>query len=395
MLVTRVLGDCPDCGGKARFGNVAVSGNQVIRGCMSCKYTTTIWLPETKKKILYLDQFFFSNVFKERDTRFVEAAQRIRRISSLQLLVAPYSSIHEDETHQWRGYDGKSKEDLMEFIKATSRGHEFEAAYNVERTQLVKAFKAFLAGEPEQFSVEEHDALEADIHEWDGYFRIDVGHYIDNIELKRDLKRKSIEALVDTFPAWRKSTNSFDQDVMLELQAAAKGYIDSYFEYASLIASGDYSAMCNSPIMSSVVESLLYCFPNEMPPDDRLIKIGEFFRSGHFDEVPDQWLSARIYAVLKDMVKRGAHPDRDKAIQRLRGFFLDVTHIATYAPYCDAFVMDQAMAALVAEPRIDLESRYGVKVFSLKNWQQFIDWLDSLEAGMSREHREGLAAAYP
>ena len=57
--------------------------------------------------------------------------------------------------------------------------------------------------------------------------------------------------------------------------------------------------------------------------------------------------------------------------------------------------MDQAMAALVADPRIALEGRFGVKVFSLNNWDEFLAWLDGLEAGMSQEHRAGLAAAYP
>ncbi len=395
MLVTRVLGDCPGCGGKGRFGNVSVRGNHVLRGCMNCKYSTTVWLPEIKKKILYLDQFFFSSAFREQDARFVKAAERIRQISALQLLVVPFSSIHEDETHQWRGYDGKNKQDLMKFIKATSRGHEFERAYNVERKQIARAFQAFLAGKPDAFELEEGDAVDADIHEWDDYFRIDVGRYLGDIELIRDLKRQSIEALVDLFPAWRQSSNNFDQDVALEMQDAAKGYIESYLKYAARVAGGDYSALFDSPIMSMVVQSLLHCLPDDVPPEKRLKRIAEFFKSSHFLEVPYQWLSARIVATLKDMVKRGAYADRGNALQRLSGFFQDVKHVATYAPYCDAFVMDQPMACLVADPHVGLEDRYGVKVFSLNNWEEFLAWVDALEAGMSQEHRAGLEAAYP
>jgi hypothetical protein len=77
MLVTRVLGDCPECGGKNSFGNVSVRGDHVLRGCKSCKYNTTVWLPKVRKKIIYLDQFFFSSAFREGYPRFVEAAQRI------------------------------------------------------------------------------------------------------------------------------------------------------------------------------------------------------------------------------------------------------------------------------------------------------------------------------
>jgi hypothetical protein len=362
---------------------------------MNCKYSTTVWLPKIRKNILYLDQFFFSSAFREGDARFVEAAQRIRHISALQLLVAPFSSIHEDETHQWRGYDGKNKENLMEFIKATSRGHEFEPVYDVEQTQIVRAFQAFLAGKSEVFALDERDAVDENIHEWDNYFRIDVGRYLGDIELIRDLKRQSVEGLVDLFPGWRKSTNNFDQDVALELQATAKGYIESYLQYAVRVAVGDYAALFDSPIMSMVVESLLRCLQDDVPPEEGLKQTGDFFKSHHFSEVPYQRLSARMFATLKDMVKRGAYADRDAAIKRLSGFFQDVKHVATYGPYCDAFVMDQVMASLVTDPHIGLEKRYGVKVFSLNNWDQFLDWLGMLEAGMSQEHRAGLAAAYP
>ncbi len=395
MLVTRILGDCPSCGGKAKFGNVFVKGNRVLRGCKSCNHKTTILLPEVKKKILYLDQFFFSSAFREGDARFIKAAQRIRQISALQLLVVPFSSIHEDETHQWRGYDDKNKEDLMEFIKSTSRGHEFEAAYEVEQTQIVRAFKACQSGESDDFIIEHRDAVHGDIHEWDDYFRIDVGRYMGEIELMRDLKQQSIEGLVDLFPDWRESQNSFEQDLDLETEAAAKGYMDTYIKYAARIASGDYNALFDSPIMSMVVQSLLYCLSDDIPPENRLQVIGEFFKSAHFSKTPYRWISDRIYATLKNMVKQGAYTNREKALKRLNGFYQDVKHVATYAPYCDGFVLDQAMASIVTDGRIDIEKKYGVQIFSLNNWEQFMEWLDAIEADMSEEHREGLAAAYP
>lgn len=395
MLVTRIIGDCPKCGGKKCFGNISVLGNRVLRGCRSCHYNTNVWLPAVRKKILYLDQFFFSSAFRERDSRFVKAVEQIRQNSDHQLLVSPFSSIHEDETHQWRGYDGKNKEDLMEFIKATSRGHEFEPAYDVEQTQIVRAFKSFLAGNPAAFEIKRQDALERNIDEWDDYFRIDVGRYMGDIELKRDLKRQSVEELANIFPGWRQSTNTFDQDVAIEMQAASKGYIESYFKYAARLARGDHTALIDSPIVSMVVESLLYCLPDNIPMEERLNRVDTFFKSAHFTEIPYQWLFARIYATLKDMVKRGAYADRNDAIQRLSGFFQDVEHVSTYAPYCDAFVMDKAMASLVADPHVGLENRYGVKVFCLNNWDQFLTWLDTLEANMTPEHRVGLSAAYP
>ena len=395
MLVTRVLGDCPACGGKNRFGNVSVGDGQVLRGCMSCSHRETVWLPETRKQILYLDQFFFSNAFKERDPRFISAADRIRKVSASQLISVPYSSIHEDETHQWRGYDGKDKDDLMEFIKATSRGYEFEPSYDVEQRQLMKAFQAFLQGQSPTYDLQESDAIPGNIHEWDDYFRIDVGRYINDIELIRSLKQQGVEQLVDAFPGWRESMNSFEQDVEVELRSAAQTYIDSSKDYIARLVSGDYASFLDSPIISMFIPTLMQHLPAGMTLDEGMAKVVGFFESEHFSEIPYQWLRASIFAFLKDMVKRGAYTNRERAIQRLGGFFHDIKHVSTYAPYCDAFVLDNAMAEIITDPRINLEARYGVKVFSLNNWEYFNEYLDALEAGMSQGHRTGLAAAYP
>jgi hypothetical protein len=394
MLITRVLGDCPGCGGKNCFGNVSVRGDHVLRGCMNCKYKTNVWLPKARKKILYLDQFFFSSAFRKGDPRFVEAAQRIRRLCELQLLVVPFSSIHEDETNQWGGFDGKNKQDLMEFIKATSRGHEFEPAYDVELTQIMRAFQAFLADHSPEFAFKERDIVRGEIHEWDDYFRIDVSRYIGNVELIRNLKQESIEELLDAFDGWRQSTNTFVQDVALEMRAAGKVYLDSYFQYLMRFAGGDYDVF-DRPIKSTVIEQMLFYFAEETQPEECLKQVVSFFLSKHFAEIPYQWLGTRMFATLKDMVKRGAYANREKAQQRLNGIFYDVEHIATYAPYCDAFIMDQPMAALVSDSRVGLEKRYGVKVYSLNAWDGLFAWLDSVEKEMTDEHKAGLSAAYP
>ena len=84
-------------------------------------------------------------------------------------------------------------------------------------------------------------------------------------------------------------------------------------------------------------------------------------------------------SVLKDKVKHGGYTNRDK-LKKLHGVFLDIKNIATYAPCCNAFLMDKEMASLVSDRRVGLEKRYGVKVFSLNNWDQFIEWLDVLES---------------
>jgi hypothetical protein len=58
-------------------------------------------------------------------------------------------------------------------------------------------------------------------------------------------------------------------------------------------------------------------------------------------------------------------------------------------------VIDKAMGALVNDPRIDLSARYGVRVFTLNNWSDFMEWLTALREQMPEEHKLALAETYP
>lgn len=394
MLVTHVLGDCPGCGAKDSFGNVSVH-DVVLRGCMHCKYESMVLLPTIKKRVIYLDQFFFSGALRGKDARFQLAAELVRRICRLQLLVAPYSSVHEDEAHQWRGYRGMTSEQLMAFIREVSRGVEFEKDYSVEHTQILKAWEAFQKGRPPKYIRETQDAIQGSIDEWDDYYRVDVAGYFRNIELKRQFREESVDELVKVLDVWQSSKESFEDAIALELLDSGKNYLETYLTMLRQYAEGDASAVLNTPLTATVVEKMMHWLPADLPLSDRLRRCTEFFQSQHFAEVPHEWLSSHMFATMKAMVKRGVFANRESARKHIRGLFGDIRHISLYAPYCDAIVVDKFMADLVKRPTVGLEQRYGVKVFSLSSWDDLLAWLDNLETGMDEDHRIGVAAAYP
>jgi len=385
MLVTRIIGDCPGCKTKNSFGNVNVFGNTLQRGCHHCEYSLEIPLPEITKSILYLDQFFFSHAFREGDEIFVDAAKRIGEATHQQLLTTPYSALHDEETQMW-----KRREELRDFIRKTARGAKFAPQYHVEKVQVTKAFRAWLRGQAPEYQIAERDAFREDVHRWDGYFYIDVrGYQLDPDEL-RSSKEKAIEALVASFDSWRKDDTSFEQDVEAELLAAARGYVDAYSELVARIGAGDYSALLYSPVRSSVVEHMMDILGRDKDYNERLRTCGAFLRSDHFKNTPFHWLSARMYATLKDMVRRGAYKNAEEARRKLKGFFYDVNHIATYAPYCDGIVLDSVMAELVSHPNVNLKDRYLVNVFSRRNWNEFLTWLDELKKDLTPEMETAL-----
>lgn len=392
-IVTYVLGNCPGCGRNDSFGNVDVFGGQtVFQGCKKCNYHVRIPLPKLKKKIVYLDQFFFSHTFRGQEKRFLDAAARIERASSLQLLVAPYSSIHEDETHLWSGRD-----ELFRFMKGVSRGHKFQYAQEVHRMQLLRAFEAWREKSSAGYQCEEQDALHGDIHGWDGYFRIEVGRYMGEVNLIRSLKNESVEGLVGLFDGWRNLETTFEEDLQAEYEVAGKAHLDFYLQYLGRIASGDHSAMLGAPVITMVVGSMVRRLLRQGTHADDCLRVCAQFlmQSEHFKQTPHQLLSARMHATMKSMVKSGNFTNKALALRKFNGYFYDVEHISTYAPYCDAIVMDQLMADLVRKSTVNLEARYGTKVFSLNNWPEFLEWLDSLEQGITPEHQTGLSVAYP
>lgn len=95
------------------------------------------------------------------------------------------------------------------------------------------------------------------------------------------------------------------------------------------------------------------------------------------------------------MVRRGAFVSREKALKRFKGFFFDVRFISTYAPYCDAMVVDTVMHRWATDPLIDLPGRFGTKLFSRANWQEFDRYLDDLARGRTPELRKALNWVHP
>lgn len=393
-IVHQVLGNCPGCGGEKTFGNVSISGNRLSRGCKRCNYWSYVDLPPVRKKVVYLDQSLLSGAFKGREQRAVRAVERVSELASKQLLVAPYSNIHEDETHQWLGYDGKTPAELMEFIEKTALGLEFKNTNDVEQTQAYKGFKAYLTGAPSLYKREERDAISGNIHEWHDYFYITVGGYLGDPELIGRLKSEAIQTLMGIFGDWRQSTNTFEQDVALEVVEAGRIYLREYLSLATRLASGDFDALLDAPVASQCVQTLLHAFPKEVSPEIALDEIARYFSSEYFAELPCEWLSARIFATIKSMVRSGAFAKREKALASLSGIFFDVQHIATYAPYSDAIFIDNQMANLVSKPSVGITKRFGTQIFCLNSIDQFMAWLDDIEEKMNEEHVKALDRAY-
>ncbi len=395
MLITHYTGDCPKCGVSNRYGNIFIRNNSILRGCQKCKYKERITLPNIQKKVIYLDQAFFSGAFRQRDSRFNDIVNKIKLLSHKQLLVAPFSTVHEDETHLWAGYDDKTKEDLLDFIKTTSRGHSFEADYDVERRQVIKAYMSFLDDEPDEFMVDQSIALTKHVHKWDDYFRVDINRYLGDSEGIRKGKEDALNKLLEVFEAWRNSKGTFENDLKNEIEASWKGYIQTYQQYFKMMLSMNGGGFLDAPIKSMVLQEMLRYTMDRFPMDLWFQKPVEFFQSTYYSNLPYIQISCRVQAALAELVRGGAFSNTEKNRTRFRGFFHDVKHISIYAPYCDIIVVDRAMASLMKNQRLNIPQRYDTHVYDIGTLPALIAHLDEIERNITNEHRSALELAYP
>jgi len=100
---------CPKCGAE-EYGVLSVSDTRCVRRCRACWHTATVYLPEIRKKIVYVDQFTFSNIMKflspevkghERaaaEPFWKELFEILGVVCHLQLVACPDSREHQHES---------------------------------------------------------------------------------------------------------------------------------------------------------------------------------------------------------------------------------------------------------------------------------------------------------
>ena len=152
----------------------------------------------------------------------------------------------------------------------------------------IKAWKAFLEQLAPAYLLEKRDAIYGDLNDWNDYFRVDVGGYSRDIELKRANKNETTEAFLDAIENWRASTQSFDEAVALEIRDAGRQYVSTYLNMIRRYAEGDLSAAIDSPMIAMVVENMMHWLPKERPLKERIERCNEFFNSKYFSQIPNR-----------------------------------------------------------------------------------------------------------
>ena len=216
-------------------------------------------------------------------------------------------------------------------------------------------------------------------------------HKHDDLKVRKD---RATDTLLDAFDAWATTPSTFKEDVQIELRSAAASYIEHYVDYVKRIAGGDPTAFLTANENSMMVESLLH-YHDKQPAPLRMQRIQAFFQSDYFGNVPEARIGSEFFALLRHRLRRGEYKNREKNRDRFGGLFYDIRFISTYAPYCDAMVVDNLMFQWATDPLIDLPKRFGVRLFSRRNWSEFLTYPADLAARQRPEVDAALKMIHP
>lgn len=372
-----------------------VSNNCLRCTCSKCGSRYNFPLLKLQKKIIYLDQNFFSHWYNNKEPKFIEIGECLHRLSRKQLIICPYSDAHDKETHLCL----EKAPGLWDFIRAVSRGKRFYDREKILETQLINAYISFVRNEPPGYKMDLADAIESTVHDWDQSSRVDVSFSVTNFMPKNslnDFKRQVTDLMIKALPQWRDSKNSLKQDYDLEIKDSAYILIGKFFkalkstDFQAMLESEEFNMICMLLKLDVDKQQVIINEENEIV---RLKQILSFVRSEHFKYIPNIDISSSLWALLKEEVKNKQFPTKNIE-RKVRGIAFDIEHLSIFAPYCEAIFTEKKMAGWLEKRKKCCAGNYAFEVFSAANCDDFKNYLDKIEKGMSSKMLDELEFAY-
>lgn len=408
----REVTDCPACHAAGAFRPKGVMGQYWFIRCTNCGYYKDWPLPKITKRIIYLDQFVISNIVKAKQPFWSELHKKLYALAAFHLIVCPYSDIHKDESllsHELR-------DQLKEMYRSFGDNGRFRVTHEIEQEQLLAAMRRWLGVAESQSRPAWREAFAADPHTWSDDLQVfaDFPPHEPWVTDLRNRKQALHTDLESVRANWLAEDRKFGEDVQRESLSYGRTLLEAYRELANgrqrLEAmmpdelKGIFRA-CVGPdrfdphtppgVQPGVM--LVHWLAAEVykaRPDvhDPVAVVEQFFQSVEAANAPFQYITSRLWEAIAQKVRNPKGPRKSKPSDNY-----DVKAIATFAPYCDAMVVDNEFREMASQKNVDVPGKFGVRLFSLteRTRDEFIAYLDSLWGELSDAHREGLALIYP
>lgn len=378
--------NCPRCGREQGFGILWVSSESYERRCKFCGAKATYFLPEVDKKVLYLDQFAISEIFKIKKCKrradaphaefWAEANDLLDRAIMRQQIICPASNIHRDETMVYP--DGNALALAHEMMGGDT---SFEDTTTIEHRQIYRYLEAYLKGEnPPSFDFDVDEILNGHRNAWLSDLHITVetdwSGFVENTRLSRD---KAAEEFAPLYDRWARNKPAFEEVLRNELGSLASAYVEAYFHFMAMAqegeASGDDQKFINGALAPSVAlinEIKRQFVKRGTPPESALQETVKFLNWPTNQSLPHHWISAHLFAAIANRLARGQ-------IRRpSRGMMNDIKAISVYGPYVDAMFLDNECASLMEEKTFACGVKLKARIFCLKRSVDFLAYLREL-----------------
>ena len=330
-------------------------------------------MPVLRKKIIYLDQNFISNAFKDKNPLFSNVKNKILDLSAKQLIICPYSEIHEMEVHLWK-LKLEDKKKLWNLIRKIFQGNKFYDRTDIKAKQFRRAVAAFISQQRMKYRMDVEEAVDIAMYEVGTEALAIEPCFVDTPTLQLN-KQNATNFLVNKISEWQKHPNlSFEEDYLVETDEIRKQLCNwcTQGTIGSIISNNGHL-----PEITSIFSTLMPLVgTSEKNNDNSILK---FFNSENFSSIPFVRMQGYLYAMLKQKIRSGWLKKQSNAIEHLSGIWFDIEFISVYAPYCEAIFTDRAMYNLLKESSLKQPDLFSFKIFSVANLKEFDDYLNSLK----------------
>jgi hypothetical protein len=384
---------CPKCK-KESFGTLSVGSNNVTKRCKDCRCSHDEILPDVEKRVIYLDQFAVSELYKTKEGKRRVGApsekfwQDCYALADLaykrQQVIFPASNLHSDETIVWH-----SPSELRLAHAMFSGETSFDRTDEIATNQEWKFAEAYIGGSgPPALTFNVDDVLSGGRNDWIPLYHIDVNSdysiFAPGLRKHRLTAENSLKSLAE---GWAKSRQTFDQILKHELSsygsAMREALRDQVAKTQAALASNDPSSVLELRfgLMSRYRQLAAMFVDRGVSPQDAFNEVSKFLDWPENQEQPAHKIFAYLIAALGWRVSSGQSPNIGA------GILNDFSAIATYAPYVDARFVDRQCASLLQQGRLRYELSYKARIFSMNNQQEFLDYLKELGDSATNEVR--------
>ncbi|TFV38676.1 hypothetical protein E4K66_14940 [Bradyrhizobium frederickii] len=378
---------CPSCGDPT-LGILSAGGGSLRRRCTKCRCAISIPLPQLSKKVVYLDQFAISEIYKVKSGRrrqqsgaqvfWQEVTRQVDRSYLLQQVIFPGSNIHRDETivSPWASELALAHEMLSGDVS-------FENYEDVERSQVIEYAEAYLDGRAAPFiSFDVDQILEGDRNDWLPDIHItagmDYGAFADGIRRQRDETDANCSEL---WRRWIAQKPTFDQVFAHEFNDfsnAKKGALRFAAERAqAALKVYDTSEFLNRiahPVMAEFNQLKQLFRDRGIADADLTSSVYRFWDWPENRSMPIHRISAYLFAALSRRLVSGGQRKMPS-----KGMMNDIRAISTYGPYVDAMFIDNGCASLLSEEPLRSEVKLKARIFSPTTGADFLQYLRDLD----------------